>query len=297
MKINNKIKTIIFGMLLKVKGDTAICKNKLKLSALSLIDNSDVILNNEYWIQYLPNFEQQRFYDEEYYKMNMEKWNKLNDINIKDCIRLRVFYLKNVKNKIWYEEAKKIYVDGYLILPMSRPVIPGIKSIDSVYAYQYLENKIAYFSISDYIKCIEEKNKEKCKKDGKIVMIKGTVIEILALTGLIFSGKIIVSCGVKMADLCFRRSFNTIQREIGEIWERDEGRMRGDSNFQDCLENSDTCIEEESIEWLEMDDDTLSQKSDITIVNDFEIERENIEVIGEIDLAETNVQTINEINL
>ena len=280
MRINSsKIKAIILGMCLGASGDNKKCKNEIKLSALNLIDNTDVILDNGYWIKYLPNFEQQRFYDDKYYKSTLEKWNNTININIRDCIVYKEFYLRNIKDKVWYEEAKKVYMDGYLVLPLTRPILPSVKEISRIYDPSYLKDKIAYFSIGDYVRCIEKENEEQCDKNDNLKIVGGTIVEILAIMGLVMTCKNTISCFAKMVNYCFRRSFNTIEREIGFAWGRDLDRLRGNNRVADIEECSDCTVlnDDFELEWIGVEeDDKMSQKSDTTITND--LERETIDL-------------------
>ena len=287
MKVK-KSAALIFGMFLSkgIRSENNKCKEKERLSALSLIDNSNIFLDDQRIIKLLFNFEQQKLYDNKYYNQVSEKWKTRESTQIKKCIDPNMFNFKDIEDLKWYEEAKKIYFDGNLILPISTPIIPGIQKIDEIYDKKYLNNKIAYVHIKDYVKCIERESD--CENSNSITKFIRIIEDMVIIAGMCIASKGLTKCLGDVMICCLEGIFAMkdslarmrrryiIDPDISEVIRR---RFR--TNFVAEVINNDvvedysessvhTVLNEEfELDQISVESESLSQYSDSTVVEDY----------------------------
>ena len=159
----------------------------------------DIIKGNKDKLELLSNDEQKRFYDEKYYEVMSKNWsnfllenervNSKKDIDstlgdIKNCVKYKFFDIKESKEEdpSWLKVAENIANNNEnLIVPLSKPMLPGLKELNKIYTESYLNDTIAYISLDEYNKCVEKKINKLC---GSGISWK-SILTILGVAGVI----------------------------------------------------------------------------------------------------------------
>ena len=158
---------------------------------------TSIIKANKSYLELLNNDEQRRFYDDKYYSIISKNWNnfvlntepkvKIEDIekikkHTKDCINVHFLDAKEEygDDYMWYQVAENIG-SGNLVVPLSKPILPGIDELNKIYSNVYFKDKIAYISLNDYENCVKKEIESYCKEKinwkemGLLVILLGTV--------------------------------------------------------------------------------------------------------------------------